>query len=140
MHPVSDYMTKHPFTIGRHASLAKAHVLMRENGIRHLPVVESNRVVGIVTERDLHLLETIADFSLEAVDVEQAMTSDPHVVSRDAPIHEVVDVMARHKYGCVVVVEGGAVEGIFTTIDALAAMANLLWPADEARSAIRHDD
>jgi acetoin utilization protein AcuB len=131
MHPVSDYMTKHAFTIGLHSSLAKAHVLMRENGIRHLPVVDSDHVVGIVTERDLHLLETIADFELEAVDVEQAMTADPYVVARDAPIHEVVDTMARHKYGCAVVVEGGRVEGIFTTIDALAAMANLLWPAEE---------
>ena len=131
MNPVSDYMTKHPFTISRHASLAKAHALMRENGIRHLPVLESNRVVGIVSDRDLHLLETIADFELEAVDVDQAMTANPYVVSRDTPIHEIVDEMAKHKYGCVVVVEGGKVEGIFTTIDALAALANLLWPAEQ---------
>jgi acetoin utilization protein AcuB len=131
MHPVSDYMTRHPFTIGRHASLAKAHVLMRENGIRHLPVVESNRVVGIVSDRDLHLLETIADFELTAVDVEEAMTANPYVVSPDTPVHEVVDSMSKHKYGCVVVVDHGKVEGIFTTIDALAVLANLLWPAEE---------
>lgn len=131
MHPVSDYMTRHPFTIARHASLAKAHALMREHAIRHLPVLEANRVVGIVSDRDLHLLETIADFELEAVDVDQAMTANPYVVSRDTPIHEIVDTMAKHKYGCAVVTDEGRVEGIFTTIDALAALANLLWPAEE---------
>lgn len=129
MHPVSHYMTRQPLTIGRRASLAKAHALMRENGIRHLPVVEARRLVGIVSVGDLHLLETIAEFPLEAVDVDEAMTPNPYVVGPDTPVHEVVETMAKHKYGCAVVgAPDGQVEGIFTTIDALHVLANLLWP------------
>lgn len=129
MHPVSDYMTKHPFTIERHASIAKAHDLMREHGIRHLPVIEADRVVGLVSVGDLHLLETIADFALEEVEVEEAMSEPPYVVARDTPIHEVVDEMARRKYGCVVVTNNGQVEGIFTVVDALQVLANYAWPS-----------
>ncbi len=129
MHPVSHYMTKHPYTIARTASLAKAHALMREHGIRHLPVIDADkRVVGIVSVGDLHLLETIADFSLEEVAVEEAMTPEPYVVSGDTPLHEVVAMMARHKYGSVIIVDDGVVTGIFTTVDALDVLANAMWP------------
>jgi len=129
MQTVAHYMTRQPLTIGRRASLAKAHALMRENGIRHLPVVEARRLVGIVSVGDLHLLETIADFPLDAVDVDEAMTPNPYVVSGDTPVYEVVETMAKRKYGCAIIgAEDGTVEGIFTTIDALHVLANLLWP------------
>lgn len=136
MHRVANFMTRQPFTIGRRASLAKAHTLMREHGIRHLPVLEARRIVGIVSIGDLHLLETIADFPLEAVDVDEAMTANPYVVHPDAPVHEVVDEMARNKYGCAVIADdAGTVEGIFTTIDALRMLANLTWPKEIAQPA-----
>jgi hypothetical protein len=78
--PISSYMTKSPITIGRSASLAKAHALMREHDIRHLPVMQSGHVVGVVSLGGLHLLETIANFPLEAVDVDEAMTASPEIV------------------------------------------------------------
>jgi acetoin utilization protein AcuB len=134
-------MTKQPFTIGFHASIAKAHTLMREHGIRHLPVVEANRVVGVVSVGDLHLLETIADFALESVDVSEAMTPNPYVVDRTTPVAEVAEMMAKHKYGCAIVVdEDRTVEGIFTTIDALRVLANLLWPGEVLRPAIERTE
>jgi CBS domain-containing protein len=88
--PISSYMTKSPITIGRSASLAKAHALMREHDIRHLPVMQSGHVVGVVSLGGLHLLETIANFPLEAVDVDEAMTASPEIVfastrQRDVP-------------------------------------------------------
>jgi acetoin utilization protein AcuB len=123
-------MTKTPVTIGRNASLAKAHELMREHGIRHLPVVQGGRVVGIVSRGDLHLLETIADFPLDAVDVDEAMTADPYVVTIDTPLDRVVDTMAKHKYGCAIVVDAeGAAAGVFTTIDAMRVLAEQLRAA-----------
>jgi acetoin utilization protein AcuB len=123
-------MTRAPYTIGRDVSLARAHALMRDHDIRHLPVVQGARVVGIVSRGDLHLLETVAEFPLEAVAVDEAMTPDPYVITGDTPVDVVVDTMARHKYGCAIIVdERGAVEGIFTTIDAMRALVEQLRAA-----------
>lgn len=126
MTTVARYMTPAPHTIGRSASLARAHELMRTNDIRHLPVVDAGRLVGIVSQGDLHLLETLADFPLESVDVAEAMTSPPYVVEPDAPLDQVADTMAKHKYGCAVIRNrDGVVAGVFTTVDALRALAEL---------------
>jgi acetoin utilization protein AcuB len=127
MPPVSRYCTMQPWTIDRHATLADAHALMREHAIRHLPVLDHGRLVGVVSLHDLHLLETIAEFSLDSVDVEEAMTEHPFVVRLKWPIDEVVEIMAKRKFGCAIVVgDDDAVLGIFTTIDALQAFAHVL--------------
>src|SRR4051794_420478 len=61
MPPISRYMTRQPWTIEPSATLTAAHLLMRRHAIRHLPVVDAGVLVGIVTERDLHLIETLRD-------------------------------------------------------------------------------
>lgn len=119
-------MTKQPITIDRHATLAQAHQLMRENGIRHLPVLEKGELVGVVSRSDLHLLETVADFPLDSVDVEEAM-NEAHAVSAETPIDVVVDDMVKHRRGGAVVVDGqGRVVGMFTTVDALQLLLDRL--------------
>jgi acetoin utilization protein AcuB len=123
---VSHYMTRQPFTIERTATLAAAHRMMREHVIRHLPVLDKGRLVGIVSDGDLHLLETIADFPLDAINVDEAMTSQPFIVTSDAALDEVLDIMANHKYGSVIVVGRDGVEGIFTATDACRALADVL--------------
>lgn len=123
-------MTAQPLTIGRRASLAKARGLMRVHGIRHLPVVDAGHVVGVLSDSDLHMIEIVADYPLEAIDVEDAMTAQPYFVTGDTPIDDLVDAMVEHKYGCALVGRRhGAVEGIFTTTDALRILAALLRPA-----------
>ena len=126
MPAISRYMTRQPWTIDRQASLAEAHRLMREHQIRHLPVLDGERLVGIVSQGDLHLLETIAEFALESVEVAEAMTPGPCIVPADTPLDEVVEIMAQKKYGSVIVVGREGVEGIFTTVDACRAFAATL--------------
>lgn len=126
MPAVSRYMTRQPWTIGREESLAAAHRLMREHQIRHLPVLDGGRLVGIVSQGDLHLLETIAEFPLESVEIAEAMTPGPCVVPGDTPLDEVVEMMAAKKYGSVIVMGRDGVEGIFTTVDACRAFAAVL--------------
>jgi acetoin utilization protein AcuB len=126
MPAISRYMTRQPWTIGRQASLAEAHRLMREHQIRHLPVRDGERLVGIVSRGDLHLLETIAELALESAEVEEAMTPGPCIVSGDTPLDEAVEIMAQKKYGSVIVVGRQGVEGIFTTADACRAFAATL--------------
>jgi len=123
---IRNYMTQNPKAIGRHRTLAAAHELMRRNRIRHLPVLEEGRLVGIVSEGDLHLFETLQGVDPDLEAVEEAMTPDPYAVDPDASVEDVSSVMAKHKYGSAVVVEKGRVVGIFTTTDALRALDGLL--------------
>jgi acetoin utilization protein AcuB len=52
-------MTVSPVVIGSERTLADAHRMMRERGIRHLPVVDAGALVGVVSQRDLYLAETL---------------------------------------------------------------------------------
>jgi len=127
MPPISRYMSKQPWTIRKDATMAQAHALMREHKIRHLPVLAARKLVGIVTERDLHLIETLPDSNPAETKVEEAMTVDVYAVGGDDPVAAIVETMATHKYGSAVIIDDdGAVEGIFTTVDALQAFADLL--------------
>jgi len=126
MPPVSRYMTIAPHAIGPRQPLAAAHRLMRDHRIRHLPVLDGDRLVGIVSQRDLHLLETLPDVDPESILVEEAMTDEVFVVSPEAPLDQVVARMADTKQGSVVVMRSDAVVGIFTTIDALRAFNDVL--------------
>jgi acetoin utilization protein AcuB len=120
---VQNFMTPGPVVIGSEGTLAEAHAVMRARGIRHLPVVDGGRLVGVVSQRDLYLLETLRGVDREAERVREAMTPDPFTAAPDAPIDEVAARMAEHKYGSAVVVDRGAVIGVFTTVDALRALA-----------------
>jgi acetoin utilization protein AcuB len=127
MPPISRYMTRQPWTIRSDATLAQAHRLMREHRIRHVPVLEARKLVGIVSQRDLHLLETLPDCAPEEVAVEEAMTQEVYTVSPEAPVDTVVEQMSKHKYGSVVVMNRrGGIEGIFTSVDALQLLADVL--------------
>ena len=129
MPAISRYMTKQPWTIERSATIASAHALMREHHLRHLPVLDSGELVGIVSVGDLHLLETIGDFSLDEIPVDEAMSEHPFVVTGDMPLDEVAEIMATKKYGSAIVVGREGVEGIFTTTDACRALASILQHA-----------
>ncbi len=119
-------MTAQPWTIERTATLAEAHRTMREHAVRHLPVLSEGELVGIVSQGDLHLLETISDFPLDTVSVEEAMTEHPFVVTSDMPLDDIVEIMASKKYGSAIVVGHKGIEGIFTMVDACRALAAVL--------------
>lgn len=120
---VKRFMTVGPVVIGSGRTLAEAHRAMRERNIRHLPVVDGGSLVGLVSQRDLYLLETLRGVDPAAETVREAMTPDPYAVPPDAPLDEVAATMAARKYGSAVVVDRGSVIGLFTTTDALRALA-----------------
>jgi CBS domain-containing protein len=132
MPSVSRYMSRQPWTIPRDATVAQAHQVMRAHQIRHLPVVEERKLVGIVSLRDLYLMETFPDSRAEDIFIEEAMSDDVYCVSVDEPLDRVVEEMAKRKLGAAVVVDGhGGVDGIFTSVDALQVLAEVLQRATE---------
>ena len=126
MPSVAEYMTPRPHTIGHDQTLERAHEVMREHGIRHLPVLDGGKVVGLVSSRDLHLIETLRDVDPHTVFVEEAMAQDPYAVGPETPLAEVVATMAERQFGSAIVTDGRGAIGIFTTMDALRALAALL--------------
>jgi len=122
---VGALMTPQPLTIGRQESLMTAHRLMRDNRVRHLPVLEHGDLIGMVSQRDLYFLETIRGVDINNDLVEEAMTTDTYAVGPDEPIDKVARHMARYRYGCAVVLERGKVAGIFTVTDALRLVSAL---------------
>lgn len=126
MPTLARYMTRNPWTIAPTAMMAEAHLLMREHAIRHLPVVDGDRVVGIVSMRDLHLLETLPDVSPEEVAVESAMSPEVFVANEHDELADVVDRMADKRIGSVVIMGPSGVIGILTAVDAMHALADIL--------------
>lgn len=122
---VEQHMTVSPVVIGSDRTLSDAHRTMREHGIRHLPVVDGGRLVGLVSQRDLYLAETLRGVDPETDAVREAMSADPYTVAPGAPLDEVAATMAERKLGSAVVVDRGSVIGLFTTVDALRALADL---------------
>jgi acetoin utilization protein AcuB len=123
---VQKYMTTGPFTIGAEQTMTEAHRVMREHRVRHLPVLRGGAIVGVVSDGDLHLIETLSDVDPGQVTVEEAMSPEPYCASPDTPLDEVVKVMADNKYGCAIIVQNRKVVGIFTTVDVCTAFADML--------------
>jgi acetoin utilization protein AcuB len=121
---IADFMTPGPHSIGRDQSLAAAHRLMREHRIRHLPVLDGGKLVGVISDRDLHLAETLKDVDAERVPVEDAMTPSPYWVGPATPLAVVAREMAEQKIGSAVVIDGKRIAGVFTVTDALRALAD----------------
>jgi acetoin utilization protein AcuB len=123
---ISKYMTTLPHTIGAEQSLFKAEKMMGDLKVRHLPVLRAGNLVGILSDRDVKLVESFRDVDPEKVTVEEAFTEDPFIVSPDASLAEVCAEMASKKYGCAIVCDNHKLVGIFTWVDALNAMNELL--------------
>lgn len=123
---IAERMSTTPHLIGAEQSLATAHELMRTHRIRHLPVLHGGKLIGVVSERDLHLVETLHDVDPATVRVEEAMSQDIYVVTPKTPLADVVREMSARKLGSAVVLDGSKVVGLFTTVDALDTLADLL--------------
>jgi acetoin utilization protein AcuB len=124
MRTISQFMTSGPFTIGREQSLAAAKQLMSKSHVRHLPVLHGGKLVGMISERELDVIEALP--GSKQLSVEDAMVPDVYLASADAPLDTVAAEMARLKVGSAVVVKDDIVVGVFTAVDGLRALAEVL--------------
>lgn len=123
---VERFMTHSPHTIGHDQPLRAAHEKMRLYGIRHLPVLQAGKLVGMLSQRDLHFIETLSDVDPETVPVSDAMSTDTYAVGPRSTLRKVAAEMADHRYGSAVVVDKDRVIGILTTVDGMRALSTLL--------------
>ncbi|MDC4206037.1 MAG: CBS domain-containing protein [Candidatus Manganitrophus sp.] len=123
---MNDRMTFKPISIGPEEPTIKALGLMLDHEIRHLPVVEDDRLVGIISDRDIRQNWRITGGEMkEFGDVDQQIVSDlmsrhPISVREETSIHDAIKRMVEHKIGALPVVDiDNKLVGIFTEIDAL---------------------
>lgn len=119
-------MTTSPACIASHRTLADAWSVMQREHVRHLPVLEGGAVVGMISQRDLGLLGAQVPGKLADLRVEEAMSSDPYIVSAEVPLRAVVGTMATRRIGAAIVVDNGEVQGVFTTTDAITVLREVL--------------
>ena len=132
---VEEVMTAHTRTVDAEQSLSDVRAIFEKEGFRHLPVVENNALVGMITHTDLmrvtygaHIAE--ADFEvnnliLESTTVEEAMSKDLKTIEPGSNLAEAARIMSKYKVGCVPVVDEGQLLGLITTTDVLAAFVKL---------------
>jgi len=123
---IDEYMNRSPHSVEANQNVGFARQLMRAHRIRHLPVMRDGKLVGLLSERDIHWIETLRPAEGDKLLVEEVMSPVPYAVAPATPLGLVAREMAEHKYGSAVVMDGDKVVGVFTTTDALAALAALL--------------
>ncbi|MDP2341874.1 MAG: CBS domain-containing protein [Deltaproteobacteria bacterium] len=116
-------MTHHPHSIRLDESVATARKLMGTLNVRHLPVLKAGTLVGVISDRDLKLVNAAAH-----VTVEDLCVDDPICVDVDTSLFVVASIMAEKRVGSVLVTDGGKLAGIFTTTDACRVLAETLHP------------
>lgn len=128
---VGDHMTREVITTTPDATAAEVLGLCRERRMRHMPVVENGRLVGMVSDRDLRsatpaLGDPARSEALERITVSEAMNREVFTTSPDDPIEVAANEMRERSIGCLPVVEGESLAGILTTSDVMAALVYLV--------------
>lgn len=117
-----------PITITAETTLSDAYALMQTKGIRHLPVLEGEQLVGIVTDRDLRLATSRLSTHPFAPDaLVREVASHPVQTAHPLdPVERAAAQMREMKIGCLPVVDGGELVGILTGVDMIDAMLRLI--------------
>jgi acetoin utilization protein AcuB len=124
---VEEFTTPEPITVSEDMSIDDLQRLMAENGIRHLPVVREERMVGVISDRDVRVVAGLTYAERFQVTAGDLMTPDPLIVNANAHLDEVALAMSERKVGSAIVLDAdGKLLGIFTATDALNALIEVV--------------
>lgn len=125
--PVEEFITPDPITATEGMLVDDLWRLMDQHGVRHLPVVRDDQVVGIVSDRDVRVIIGLTAAEKMQVVAADLMSPDLVTVPAGTPLDDVAFLMADKKVGSVIVTdEEGKLFGIFTATDALNALVKLV--------------
>jgi acetoin utilization protein AcuB len=125
---VGAVMTSFPYFVEADDTATRMEQLMDQHGIRHLPVQEKGKVVGIISERDLHHYVKRSSSAEEKnrVFARDIMVPEPYIVPFRAPLNDVVFEMAKRRIGSVIVQRQGKLAGILSAIDVCRILGEYL--------------
>ncbi len=131
---VSHWMTRKVFTLSPDDSVTDAVGLMREKGIKHVPVVKEGKLKGIISDRDIKEFSpsraTTLDmyelhYLLAKTKVRELMKTRVITTSRETPVEEAAMVMYDHGVGCLPVLEDGTLVGIISDRDIFRVLVDI---------------
>ena len=124
---VRDIMRRPAIAVSSDTALEAAYHTMQREGIRHLPVEDGGRLVGIVTDRDLRLATSALSSSPKSPSrpVSEVMTRNPQTADPEDAVEDAARTMRLKKIGCLPVLEGGRLAGIITGLDLLDAILRM---------------
>ncbi|HEV8253793.1 MAG TPA: CBS domain-containing protein [Vicinamibacteria bacterium] len=131
---VRDVMTANPVTIGPEDTLSRALEVMRMHGIRRIPVMVADTLVGLLAEGDVKraqpstLSASEEEFQrvMDGTQVARIMIKDPITVTDRMPLVEAVQTLHTTKFGALPVLRDGRLCGIVTDFDLLGCLEALL--------------
>jgi acetoin utilization protein AcuB len=125
---VGAVMTSFPYFAHTEDSALKLEKIMDQRGIRHLPIQDDGRLVGIVSERDLHHVvnRSAGAEEKERVRARDIMVAQPYVAGFNTPLNEVLAEMARRRIGAAIITRRGKLAGILSTMDVCRVFAEYL--------------
>jgi CBS domain-containing protein len=122
--PVNEFMSRLPAEIDRRESLRAAVERMRDEGVRHLPVMDGATLYGVLSPRDVTTAWVREGDAAGDMPVGDACTTNPLTVGPREAVREVARRMVARGVTSAVVVDGTVLVGIFTSSDALAILAD----------------
>ena len=137
MFTIQAIMSTNLITVTPSATLAEARTLMHENRIHHIPVVEDDELVGLVTltnvlaATDSFLRDPQNRIHANDISIKDAMVPDVATVDINASLRQAALFMERHSIGCLPVVNDSKLVGIITDTDFVAVAINLLEQIEE---------
>jgi len=136
MKTVSDIMISNVFSVKTSDSIHQARMMLKDKGIRHLPVVdEAGDFAGLLTQRSLlnHAFNIVEKFGLSGLEkrelrtsVSEIMTTESITVQPDAGLITVGELFIIKKVSCLPVIEGKQLKGIVTSVDFVKLALHLL--------------
>ncbi|MEQ1663945.1 MAG: CBS domain-containing protein [Bdellovibrionales bacterium] len=124
--PVEEFTTPNPIVVTESTSIEVLQALMHEHGVRHLPVVRGNQVVGIVSDRDVRVVLGLSQIERSLVKTSDIMAAEPVSISSSTLLDEAAFIMSQQKIGSVIVTDDNEeLLGIFTVTDALNALIEI---------------
>ena len=134
---IEEIMTANPASIAARSPVRAAIWLMRDQDIRHVPVIDDGELVGMISDRDVrsYLLPALVEFEtpvatqdLLRLPVSELMKTDVVTVSTESDVRDVIDLMLEQKVGAIPVVDDvtNTLEGIVSYVDILRAARAVL--------------
>jgi CBS domain-containing protein len=138
MFSIEAIMSTNLITVSPSATLAEARTLMQDNRIHHIPVVEGDQLVGLITltnvlaATDSFLRDDTSRIHANEIGIKDAMVTDVATVDINASLRHAALFLEKHKIGCLPVLDDEKLVGIIKDTDFVAVAINLLEQLEES--------
>lgn len=121
---VANYMTPNPVTISAAAGVEEALNIMRQKNVRHLPVVDKDKILGIVTDKDIR--STLDPAILSELTMADIMTNNPVIIPMETSVQDAARLIFNKKSTGLLITKGRKLVGIITLADMLKVLVEIL--------------